>query len=121
MKQILPSEPTVFTPNPYWFNIEPTGSGVYVYIEKRSVLYVGKTNNLYRRLVGHHVITSRRIRRIIQNRAMLLFNPCTDPYMSKLEAYLIYCYQPDWNAVQPTVVDISNGSSILSEIGNLCK
>jgi hypothetical protein len=86
---------------PVWLRVDPSCSGVYVLIDKREVTYIGKTLNLGKRLLAHHIINYTTVKRIIQKRLRLVIWPCDDPFMSDLEAYLIYCFRPRANSVFP--------------------
>jgi hypothetical protein len=88
---------------PVWLRVDPSCSGVYILVDKRQVSYVGKTNNLGKRLLAHHVIDFRAVRKIIRGTLSLYIWPCDDPLMSDLEAYLIYCFRPERNSVFPDV------------------
>lgn len=87
----------------FWLKVTPGGSGVYVYIEKSRVWYIGKTIDLTARMQTHHALPRGKLRNIIhkvQGRR-LVFYPCGDPFMSFLEAFLIYCFEPPGNIVWP--------------------
>lgn len=58
------------------------GSGLYILIDNKKAIYVGKTIDLYSRLISHHVIDFEYIKKIIRGKAQLLFWPCEEPELS---------------------------------------
>lgn len=111
---------------PAWLRVTPSCSGVYVLVQHRSCAYVGKTFNLGKRLLAHHVINFSCVRSIIRGRKSLYIWPCSDPFMSDLEAYLIWCFRPPLNSVQPSTTGISMASleqctPVLKELTELIK
>lgn len=95
---------------PVWLRVDPSCSGVYCLVRSKTLAYVGKTNNLGKRLLAHHVIDFGTVRRIIKGRELLYIWPCSDPFMSDLETFLIWCFRPTLNSVQPSTSGLSMAS-----------
>lgn len=120
------ANPDLYWDYPVWLRVEPSCSGVYVLIDTQKVLYVGKTGNLGKRLLAHHVIDFRTVRSIIRGRKHLYIWPCDDPFMSTLESFLIYCYRPERNSVQPSTAgialeDLERCNEVMAELTELLK
>lgn len=111
----------------YWLSVYPTGPGVYVYIQEKQVAYVGKTTDLTRRLNKHHTLGSRILRRVARNHvgSGIYFYSCRDPFMSHLEGFLIWTFQPFMNKVQPRAVHDEEYETLcmeaLQELKGICQ
>lgn len=79
--------------------------------------YVGKTNNLTRRLNQHHTLRPGILRRVARNHvgSDLYFYSCGDPLMSHMEGFLIYTFQPFMNKVQPRAVHLDEYEAVCME------
>lgn len=108
----------------WWFWPSISGSGVYVLIEDKKVMYVGKTVDLHQRLISHHVIDYEWIKKLLKARdANLIFWPCEDPEMTIREAFLIFCYEPPLNRAKPNALKLvpiefleNEGDAMIAEL-----